>query len=102
MGFYLDKLSETERERFVATMSQKTLMNLDKTIEYYGTSLIREHLLSGVPDSDEERGFWIGESYAAQKEFARILLNLSDAIAKVRKAMDMPTETPYYDWVGPL
>ena len=97
MGFYFDQLSEAERKRFGEAMSQETLKKLDEAVECYGASLIRESLLPNVPGNERERGFWRQESYNALKEFARILLNLSDAIAKVRESQGLAPETPYYE-----
>lgn len=94
---FLDKLSETERKRFAEAMSQETLKKLDEAVERYGTSLIRESLIPGVPGSEIDRSCWRQGSYDAMKEFTRILLSLSDAIAKVRESQGLAPETPYYE-----
>jgi len=97
MGLYFDQLSEAERKRFAEAMSQETLKKLDEAVERYGASLIRESLIPNTPGNEIDRSCWRQESYGAMKEFARILLSLSDAIAKVRESQCLVPETPYYE-----
>lgn len=96
MSMY-ERLSENERERFVRTMSQKKLGELDEAIDDLASAKYFLGFLSR-PDGDPDLRDWYDrEASDALKRASRILLELSEAIAEVREAESLPTETRYWE-----
>lgn len=92
----MNMYSETERKRFVEAMSQKKLRELDEAIDDLASAKYFNGFLSR-PDGDPDLRDWYDrEASDALKTAARILQELSNAIAGVRESEGLPPETPYW------
>jgi hypothetical protein len=94
---FLDGLSETARRRFLETMSQAKLKELDKVIDNLASAKYMYGLVSRGDGDPDERYWWDREASNSIKQSTKILWNLSQAIDSVRVAMGLPSETPYYE-----